>query len=95
MLPVVTGVLCLFYTTCMPWPCTIPHDLARKLAALDAYQSPAFDADRWAVIKEWLEEHEVPAPDRLPTAPEVKRGDEMLNEAAGIFEPHSRSVPIS
>ncbi len=56
----------------MLWPSTIPHDLALKLAALYEYQSPASDADRWAVIKEWLECHEVPAPDRLPAAPEIK-----------------------
>ena len=59
----------------MPWPSTIPYDLARKLASLDEYKSPASDADRWAVIKEWLEQHEVPAPDRLPSAPEIRTTD--------------------
>ena len=56
----------------MSWPSTIPHDLARKLAELDAYKAPTNDADRWAVIKEWLETHRVHAPDKLPTAPEIK-----------------------
>jgi hypothetical protein len=39
---------------------------------LDEYKSSASDADRWAVIKEWLEGHEVPASDRWPTAPDIK-----------------------
>ena len=62
----------MFYITFMPWPSTIPHDLAHKLAALCEYKSPATDADRWSVIKEWLEKHEVPAPEDLPTTPEIK-----------------------
>ena len=67
-----TKVHDMFYSIFMPWPSTIPHDLANKLAELDAYKSPACDADRWAVIKEWLEAHEVRAPDKLPSAPEIK-----------------------
>ena len=55
----------------MPWPSTIPHDLARKLAVLDEFKAPVSDADRWSVLKEWLETHEVLAPDSLPTAPEI------------------------
>jgi hypothetical protein len=62
----------MFYTTSMPWPSTIPHDLARKLAALDECKFPATDSDRWSVIKEWLENHDVPAPGKLPTAGEIK-----------------------
>lgn len=59
----------------MLWPSTIPHDLALKLAALEEYKSPASDADRWAAFKEWLELLKVPAPDRLPSAPEISLTD--------------------
>ena len=62
----------LFYSSFMPWPSTIPHDLARQLAALDERKTIASDADRWAVIKEWLESHEVASPRALPTAREIK-----------------------
>ncbi len=62
----------MFYSIFMPWPSTIPHDLARKLEALDQYKSPTSDADRWSAIKEWLENYEVPAPVKLSTAPEIR-----------------------
>jgi hypothetical protein len=47
--------------------------LSVLLEALDQYRDPATDADRWGAIKEWLESHNVPAPDALPSAPEIKR----------------------
>jgi len=47
-------------------------DLA--LAELDRRRTPPTDQDRWGVIKEWLERHEVEAPDRLPVAPELPGG---------------------
>ena len=53
------------------WPGTIPHDLRTALAEIDGFRAPVADADRWAVIKEWLEKHEVSAPAKLPTAPEI------------------------
>ncbi len=56
----------------MPWPSTIPCDLACRLAELDAHTTLTADADRGSVINEWLEEHKVPAPKELPTAPEIK-----------------------
>lgn len=65
----------MFYITFMPWPSTIPHDLACQLSALDGRRTPTSDADRWGVIKEWLESHNVPAPDGLATAPEIKLRD--------------------
>jgi hypothetical protein len=65
----------MFYTISMPWPSTIPHDLAGQLAALDERRTATSDADRWGVIKDWLESHNVPAPDGLPTAPEIKLQD--------------------
>ena len=65
----------MFYIMDMPWPSTIPHDLARQLAALDERRVIASDADRWSVIKEWLENHGVPSPEGLPTAPEIKWED--------------------
>ncbi|MEM6566674.1 MAG: hypothetical protein AAF665_19640 [Pseudomonadota bacterium] len=52
-----------------------PHDLSRKLEALEEYKSPTTNADRWGAIKDWLESHDVPAPERLPTAPEIKLRD--------------------
>lgn len=61
----------MFYSMAMPWPSTIPHDLAQRFAELDQYRSPPNDADRWNTIKEWLERHEVEPPDNLPMAPEL------------------------
>jgi hypothetical protein len=55
----------------MPWPSTIPHDLRVLLQALGQHRDLATDADRWGAIKEWLESHNVPAPNGLPTAPEA------------------------
>tara|TARA_R110002020_G_scaffold74540_24_gene190676 strand:+ start:33 stop:218 length:186 start_codon:yes stop_codon:yes gene_type:complete len=55
----------------MPWPSNIPHDLARDLARLDEYRSAPKDADRWGVIKEWLERHGVEAPAVIPEAPQI------------------------
>jgi hypothetical protein len=57
----------------MPWPSTIPHDLAVALAELDGYRTAATDADRWGVMKEWLEKHRVAAPPSLPKAPEIRQ----------------------
>ena len=65
----------MFYITFMTWPSTIPHDLARQLAALDERRTATSDADRWGVIKDWLESHNVQAPHGLPTAPEIKLKD--------------------
>lgn len=48
--------------------------LTLDLTELDRRRSPPTDQDRWGVIKEWLEAHDVEAPDRLPVAPEVGRG---------------------
>ena len=48
--------------------------LAVDLAEQDRRRSPPTDQDRWSVIKEWLEQHGVEAPDRLPVAPEVPGG---------------------
>jgi hypothetical protein len=70
-----TDVPYTFYSINMPWPSTIPHDLATGLAALDERRDAASDADRWSVIKEWLERHDVPAPERLPSAPEIRWTD--------------------
>lgn len=56
----------------MPWPSNIPHDLALALAELDGRRVSAGDADRWAVFKEWLERHNVAAPEALPVRPEMR-----------------------
>ena len=54
------------------WPYSFPHDLAKAFAELDGMRFTASDADRWSVIREWLEKHGVPAPDyALPTSPEI------------------------
>ena len=49
--------------------------LANDLAELDRQRAPPTDQDRWGVIKEWLEQHRVKAPDRLPVAPEMPDGN--------------------
>ena len=46
------------------------HGLHVGMSELDRQRAPTADSDRWGVIKEWLESHEVLAPDRLPTEPE-------------------------
>ena len=48
--------------------------LSLDLAELDRRRSPPTEQDRWGVIKEWLEQHRVEAPDRLPIAPEIGSG---------------------
>ena len=55
----------------MTWPSDIPADLARDLAELDAWRAPASDADRWNVIKAWLQRHQVAAPEGLPRRAEI------------------------
>lgn len=48
--------------------------LTSELAELDRRRTPPTDQDRWGVIKEWLERHEVKAPEVLPVAPELPGG---------------------
>jgi hypothetical protein len=48
--------------------------LARDLSELDHWRAMPVDQDQWARIKEWLETHEVEAPDRLPVEPETPGG---------------------
>jgi len=50
------------------------RSLALDLAELDRRRSPPTDQDRWGVIKEWLEQHAIEAPERLPVAPETPGG---------------------
>jgi hypothetical protein len=45
-------------------------DLERKVADLHSMRFTAKPQDHWAVIREWLELHEVPAPENLPGWPE-------------------------
>ena len=52
----------------MPWPKTIPEDLRCKLESVMGFRSFG-PADLWGEIREWLDHHEVPAPDRLPERP--------------------------
>ena len=52
------------------WPHTIPHDLRRMLETRSSFRDAPSDQDLWGVFKEWLERHQVEAPQRLPTAPE-------------------------
>ena len=56
----------------MPWPWTIPYDLAAGFAELDCRRASVADSDRWLVIKEWLEKHGIEAPDSLPVRPEIR-----------------------
>ena len=60
-----TYVHVVFYITVMPWLSTIPYDLARQLAALYERCVSTSDADRWGVIKEWQEGHDMLASDRF------------------------------
>jgi hypothetical protein len=48
--------------------------LARDLSELDRCRATPTDQDRWVRIKEWLEKHQVNAPDWLPVAPETPGG---------------------
>lgn len=56
----------------MPWPPTIPPDLARELAELQRWRTPPSVQDQWAIVKEWLDKHQVPVPD-LPVVPELRQ----------------------
>lgn len=49
----------------MNWPQDIPEDLRKQLETVMGYRTFA-PIDVWAAIKEWLESHDVPAPDSLP-----------------------------
>ena len=48
--------------------------LAQGLSELDWQRALTSDADRWGVIQEWLEQHGVETPARLPVAPESPGG---------------------
>ncbi|WP_152612599.1 hypothetical protein [Leisingera sp. ANG-M7] len=53
------------------WPHTIPHDLKRMLETRSGFRDAPSDQDLWGVFKEWLERHQVEAPQGLPAAPEA------------------------
>lgn len=56
----------------MNWPNDVPYDLAKELEELARYRSAPASSDIWAVFKEWLEKHDVAAPDHaLPMAPKL------------------------
>lgn len=60
----------------MPWPSSIPPDLRKRLDRVRSYRDVE-TADLWTEIREWLIEHEVEAPERLPEAerfPAVREG---------------------
>ncbi len=48
------------------WP-----QLEKAIADLHSRRYLAKPQDHWAAIKEWLERHDVPAPEKLPEWPEV------------------------
>ncbi|MCG7520834.1 hypothetical protein [Ruegeria sp. Ofav3-42] len=45
--------------------------LQRTMADLHSRRYTAKPQDHWAAIKEWLERHDVPAPEKLPGWPEI------------------------
>ena len=49
----------------MTWPHETPEDLNRMLHEVMGFRSYA-PVDIWAAVREWLEAHDVPAPDTLP-----------------------------
>lgn len=51
----------------MNWPYFTPEDLRSKLETVMGFRSYG-STEIWIVVKEWLEEHEVQAPDNLPKA---------------------------
>ena len=61
--------ICSSYVLMRDWPHTIPYDLACGLIELDRMRFTTADQDRWAVFREWLTKHGVPAPKELPVRP--------------------------
>lgn len=60
----------------MSWPRRIPPDLRKRLEAVLSYRDVE-TADLWTEVRDWLVEHEVEAPERLPEAaplPAVRQG---------------------
>lgn len=57
------------------WPSHIPDDLENAFAEFESFRFTVQSQDRWTVIREWLEKHEVPAPAELPQTAETKFGD--------------------
>lgn len=47
--------------------------LERSMSEQDQWRWPPKPQDRWLGMKEWLERHDVPAPEKLPTRPEKTR----------------------
>lgn len=47
-------------------------DLERRMGEQDQRRWPPKPQDRWLGMKEWLEHHEVQAPDKLPVRPELQ-----------------------
>ncbi len=50
------------------------RSLTLELSELDRRRTPPTDQDRWGVILDWLEQHRVEAPVRLPVTPESPGG---------------------
>lgn len=46
--------------------------LERQMVDLNSRRYIPGPQDHWAAVKEWLEEYDVPAPERLPVWPEQK-----------------------
>ena len=54
------------------WPHRMPSDLKADLERLHNRRAPIANSDRWGVIHEWLERHDVAAPAQLRTRPEIE-----------------------
>lgn len=50
------------------WPQTVPADLRPRLEEVLSYRSHG-PAELWGVVREWLAEHAVEPPERLPEEP--------------------------
>lgn len=53
------------------WPQTTRHDLDKALDELVRWRATPANSDLWGVMRDWLVQHGVEAPDGLPTRPKA------------------------
>lgn len=67
----------------MSWPHTIPADLRRRLESVMGFRSFG-PTDVWAELCDWMIEHGVPAPEKLPVG--TPSGDPLGDFTYFIFD---------